>query len=185
MAVLVILMNSTTEANSTIFLLLPDATVAALGFTLARERLLRGFSLLLSHSIRTSPSPFFATLLLCFLVAIAAALSCVCRRHSASNISANLVPTPPFFLVAGNLTVVLAPSWPALSVLSTAVAGAPPPSMFCSAVVARIVDLLHRCFSGPILCSIEFGVSYWCFLCTSNHSFVVLSIQLYALVRSG
>ena len=72
-----------------------------------------------------------------------------------------------------------------LIVLSTAVAGAPPPSTFCSAVVARIVDLLHRCFSGPILCSIEFGVSYWCFLCTLNHSFIVLPIQLYALVRSG
>ena len=112
---------------------------------------------------------FFATLLLCFPVAIAAALSCVCRRRSASNISAKLVLALPFFLAASNLTVVLAPSWQTLSVLSTAVAGAPPPSTFCSAVVARIVDLLHRCFSGPILCSIEFGVSYWCFLCTSNH----------------
>ena len=137
--------------------------VAALGFALARERLLRGFSLLLSHSIRTSPSPFFATLLLYFPVAIFAALSCFCRRRSASNILAKLVLALPFFLAASNLTVVLAPSWPALSVLSTAVAGAPPPSTFCSAVVARIVDLLHRCFSGPILCSIEFGVSSWFF----------------------
>ena len=56
---------------------------------------LRGFSLLLSRSIRTSPLPFFAALVLYFLVAIAAAPSCICRRRSASTVSAKLVLVPP------------------------------------------------------------------------------------------
>ena len=53
-------------------------------------------------------------------------------------------------------------SW--LFILTTAVAGTPSPTTFCSAVLALIVEPPCCCSLGSVIDSKPFGVSYRCFL---------------------